>query len=320
MCSLFGIIDYGNVLSAHEKNRILAVLSRECEIRGTDATGIAYNFRNNIHVYKRPVAARRMHFRIPNGVNVVMGHTRMATQGNAKLNRNNHPWATRNFALAHNGVLWNDHILREVEELPYTLIETDSYIAVQILEKKKPLNFQTIQEMAEKVQGSFVFTILDRQDNLYFVRGENPLAIFCYDDFYLYASTEMILDQAEKRLGFRHEGEITTREGDILRIDRHGQCAYNGFRVTSPYSRWECIFPYWNELEEELSPSSNYLFDVAKTTGVCPDDIQMLLNYGCDADEIEQLLYDPRLLHDITSQIRCDWYGREVNPWDWAKS
>lgn len=45
MCSLFGIIDYGNVLSACEKNRILAVLSRECEIRGTDATGIAYNYR-----------------------------------------------------------------------------------------------------------------------------------------------------------------------------------------------------------------------------------------------------------------------------------
>ena len=113
MCSLFGIIDYGNALTPHEKNRILAVLSRECEIRGTDATGIAYNFRNRIHVYKRPVAARRMHFRIPNGVNVVMGHTRMATQGVAKLNRNNHPWATQRFALAHNGVLWNDHILRE---------------------------------------------------------------------------------------------------------------------------------------------------------------------------------------------------------------
>ena len=102
MCSLFGIIDYGNVLSACEKNRILAVLSRECEIRGTDATGIAYNYRGGIRVYKRPVAARKMHFRIPGGVNVVMGHTRMATQGTAKLNRNNHPWATKKFALANN--------------------------------------------------------------------------------------------------------------------------------------------------------------------------------------------------------------------------
>ena len=183
MCSLFGIIDYRGVLTAREKNKILSVLSRECEVRGTDATGIAYNFGKSIHVYKRPLAARKMRFRIPNGVNVVMGHTRMTTQGNAKLNYNNHPWATRTFALAHNGVLWNDSFLRETEELPYTLVETDSYVAVQLLEKEKTLGFQSIQMMAEKVRGSFVFTILDRQNNLYFVRGENPLAIFCYDGF-----------------------------------------------------------------------------------------------------------------------------------------
>lgn len=208
-----------------------------------------------------------MHFRIPNGVNVVMGHTRMATQGAARLNRNNHPWATPGFALAHNGVLWNDRILREVEELPYTLIETDSYIAVQLLEKQNPLSLQTIQEMAEKVQGSFVFTILDKQDNVYFVHGDNPLAIFCYDGFYLYASTKMILDQTEKRLGLRHGGEITTREGDILRIERHGKCLFSGFRVTNHHTRRGCVFSDWDELEENEEPSSNYLIDIAKAMG-----------------------------------------------------
>ena len=215
--------------------------------------------------------------------------------------------------------LWNDRILREVEELPYTLIETDSYIAVQLLEKQKPLNFQTIQAMAEKVQGSFVFTILDRQDNLYFVRGDNPLAIFCYDDFYLYASTEMILDYAEKRLGLRHGGEITTREGDILRIDRHGKCLFSGFRVTNHYSHWNHPL-YWNGFEDGISSNREYLFDIAKSMGVSSDDIQLLLNYGCGADEIEELLYNPCLLHDIVSEIRYDWYGEEVNPWDWVKS
>ena len=319
MCSLFGIIDYGNVLTACEKNKILAVLSRECEIRGTDATGIAYNFRNRIHVHKRPVAARRMHFRIPSGVNVVMGHTRMATQGAAKLNRNNHPWATRSFALAHNGVLWNDHILRETEELPYTLIETDSYIAVQLLEKQKPLNFQTIKEMAEKVQGSFVFTILDRQDNLYFVRGDNPLAIFCYDGFYLYASTEVILNQAEKRLELQHVDEIITQEGDILRIDRHGKCLFSGFCATNHYSLWD-YSSYWDKFEDGTSSSNDYLFDTAKSMGANPDDIQLLLSYGCGANEIEELLYDPSLFHDIISEIRFDWYGGEVDPWGWVKS
>lgn len=318
MCSLFGIIDYGNVLSASEKNRILAVLSRECEIRGTDATGIAYNLRNNIHVYKRPVAARKMHFHIPNGVNVVMGHTRMATQGAAKVNQNNHPWTTKNFALAHNGVLWNDGILREVEELPYTLIETDSYVAVQLLEKQKILNFDAIRTMAEKVQGSFVFTILSRDNHMYFVRGDNPLSVFCYDGFYLYASTADILVKTELRLGLKHHNSIPIEVEEILKIDRHGRCSWSYFELSNT---WNGIgYPNgWDEFGN-LSKPDKYIFETAKTMGIPSEDVRLLLHYGCDAGEIEELLYDPNLLHDIVSEIRCDWYGREVSTWDWVRS
>ena len=53
MCSLFGLIDYNKRLTIKQKNRILNTLARECEVRGTDATGIAYNFAGRIDVYKR---------------------------------------------------------------------------------------------------------------------------------------------------------------------------------------------------------------------------------------------------------------------------
>ena len=72
-----------------------------------------------------------------------MGHTRMATQGSAGKNRNNHPFeghsGSSSFALAHNGVLYNDRILRRELKLPATAIETDSYAAVQLLERQKAL-------------------------------------------------------------------------------------------------------------------------------------------------------------------------------------
>ena len=84
MCCLFGIIDYGRSFSGKQKTKMLSVLAKECEVRGTDATGIAYLYNNGIQVYKRPWPARRMRFRIPNEVSVVMGHTRMTTQGSAK--------------------------------------------------------------------------------------------------------------------------------------------------------------------------------------------------------------------------------------------
>ena len=116
MCSLFGLIDFKECLSTHTKNKILNTLARECQVRGTDATGIAYNFNDRMRIYKRPLPARKMKIHIPHGVNVVMGHTRMTSQGNAQFNQNNHPFLGHvdgnSFALAHNGVLWNDKELR----------------------------------------------------------------------------------------------------------------------------------------------------------------------------------------------------------------
>ena len=229
MCSLFGLIDYQNALTTRQKNRILQVLGKECEVRGTDATGIAYNFGDSIKVYKRPLAAHKLKFHVPNGVSVVMGHTRLATQGKPEDNFNNHPWSTGTFALAHNGVLWNDRELRQTENLPDTRIQTDSYVAVQLLEQQKTLDFTSISAMAEKIQGSFVFTVLDPDDNLYFVRGNNPLAIFGFDGFYLYASTEEILRRAMRKLRLHHREAVHTGEGDILKINRTGQRSFGHF-------------------------------------------------------------------------------------------
>ena len=45
------------------------------------------------------------------------------------------------------------------------------------------------------------------------------------------------------------------------------------------------------------------LFDAAKSMGVSEDEVQVLLDYGCDPDEIEELLYDPALLHEMTGEL-----------------
>ena len=43
MCCLFGLIDYRGTLPAKQKTRLIRELSIAAEVRGTDATGIAYN-------------------------------------------------------------------------------------------------------------------------------------------------------------------------------------------------------------------------------------------------------------------------------------
>ena len=179
MCGLYGVLSYGNEIK--DMAEITEALAVESAVRGTDATGIAYNKRGHMTVFKKSKSAYEMKFSVPKGVNVVMGHTRHATQGTLKYNANNHPFkgicGGKEFALAHNGILCNDTALRRELRLPSTRIETDSYIAVQILESQKQLDFKSIKYMAEKVEGSYSFTILDNKNNLYIVKGDSPISL-----------------------------------------------------------------------------------------------------------------------------------------------
>ena len=80
--------------------------------------------------------------------------------------------------------------------LPATKIETDSYVAVQLLEGQGGLSMDGLRQMAEALRGTYTLTVLDGDNTLYFVRGNNPLAIRLYPRLgcYLYASTDEILN------------------------------------------------------------------------------------------------------------------------------
>lgn len=232
MCCLFGLLDYTGHFTGKQKSKIVSILSVACEERGTDATGISYNHNEHLTVFKRPLTAHKMRFAIPN-VPLIMGHTRMTTQGDEKRNYNNHPFYGKadntEFTLAHNGVLHNDTALRKSEKLPATKIETDSYVAVQIIEKKRELGFESLKYMAEKLLGSFTITVMDKDDNLYFVKGDNPMCIYHYPEIgvYIYASTEDILKKALKKMPYRFgKGcKVELVCGDILKINRYGRIA-----------------------------------------------------------------------------------------------
>lgn len=244
MCVLFGLIDCGHTLSGRQKTRILSALSKECECRGIDAAGIAYNSGGKFRVYKRPGPAHKLRFSIPNDAYVVMGHTRMTTQGNAKHNFNNHPFTGRvngvSFALAHNGVLFNEYALRRQFKLPSTRIQTDSYAAVQILEQQKALTPAAMKFMAAQVEGTFVFSVLDQADNLTLIRGDNPLCLYHYPrlDVYLYASTELILQSAIRKtiLAGERANLVPVAMGELLSINAQGKRTVTQFEPNDPFS------------------------------------------------------------------------------------
>ena len=307
MCCLFGLIDYQDTLSRRQKTKMVRALAEASEARGTDAAGIAYNAGGTLQIHKRPGPAHTIHFTVPKASKVIMGHTRMATQGSALKRKNNHPFAGKargeGFALAHNGVLYNDKVLRRVHHLPQTTIETDSYIAVQLIEQQGTLSFDSLRFMAEEVEGSFCFTVLDRKDNLYFVKGDNPLCLYHYPELglYLYASTEEILRNAIGKMRLAGQPEsITLHCGDILKIDAHGRMDHARF---SP-SKFLCAFSsyFWPQSPMPVpakrhvpeDPEAAYLDElrtIANWYGYDNTLVDTWLADGFSTDEIEDFLY-----------------------------
>ena len=188
MCALFGWLDYKGIVPYKVLKKLTQALANAAEERGTDAAGISYIKDGKITIYKCPKPAHKIHFNAPDCTRAIMGHTRMATQGDKSQNFNDHPFSgtagDTTFAFAHNGVLWNDKELRKEKLIPDTHIETDSYIAVQLLESKNKLNFDSLRYMAETVEGNFTFTVLDQNNSLYIIKGSNPMCLLRFENPY----------------------------------------------------------------------------------------------------------------------------------------
>ena len=304
MCCLFGLIDCGRRLSGRQRGQLIRALAAESEVRGTDAAGIACNSNGRLHIFKRPGAAHDLNFFIPEDAHVVMGHSRLTTQGNARYNRNNHPFAGSvpgaRFALAHNGVLYNDATLRRERKLPKTCIETDSYVAVQLIEQQGALTPASLRDMAEAVEGSFVFTLLDDRDGFWFVRGDNPLCLELFPrlGLYVYASTREILHLALEKswLGREDARPVPVDSGEILHI------APDGSRRSERFTRKRVLFsgtsldPWDSCLYRAPSGRAERQYlrelkNIAAYLGYSGEEVDAMLADGWSTDEIEEAIY-----------------------------
>ena len=305
MCCLFGILDYGDTLTVRQRTKMLTILASSCEVRGTDATGIAYNTDSRLVIYKRPKAAHQLRFRLPADANVIMGHTRMTTQGDEKFNYNNHPFYGKAgdlpFSLAHNGMLMNDDELKKKYRLPETNIETDSYVAVQLLEKQTDLSFESLAKVAEELEGSFTFSLLDKANNVYFIKGNNPLCIYYWRErnLYIYASTEDILKSALRRMPYQFgiPERVWIHEGDMMKITPDGVRETSQFSIKSHYDYYGCPYRFyldeWNVVSKETDRSyEDILKAMARTFGYTAEDVEILLSEGFSLQDIEDFFYE----------------------------
>lgn len=302
MCGLFGFVHYG-IQPVKDLTVLTNSLAEYSAVRGTDASGIAYFHDNCMQIQKEAKSAYAMTFKHPDNITALIGHTRHATHGDAKKNYNNHPFSGKagstQFALAHNGVLWND---REYLHLPKTKIETDSYIAVQLIEQQKKLTFDSLRAMAETVSGSFSFSVLNNSA-LWLVKGDSPLSLMHFPDrqLYVYVSTDDILFKALvdsplfSDLKMHHYEEIQLENGTILRISSDGKTETEEFRF------YDLHRPHWWESDCFKDPypirdiDEEYIDALRMTAlynGIEPEQIDELLEAGFSLEEIEDAIYE----------------------------
>ena len=308
MCALYGFINYGKILSKKELKKLVRNLSIASELRGTDASGVAYVRNGKIVIYKKPQPSHEVNFYFPSDITILTGHTRMATHGNARNNYNNHPFvghtAEGDFALCHNGVLFNYEQVQRQEQLLKTKIKTDSYTAVQLIEKYGKADFETIGKMSELVNGSFVFTILTNEEKLYISRWDNPICLLHFPKLgiYVYTSTKEIMQMALRGTIFEKQtvDVISVGEGEMISIDKNGIIERS--RFTPEY---DDFFGYCGcRTFRERDDYDSYLCEYGNMFGVSNEEIMMLYEMGYEDEDIELMMMDHDMLRDCLNEAK----------------
>ncbi len=186
MCSIGGYISFS---TSRPNRETLETLFTDMQVRGKDASGFAYiQGRKSITVkaaetstelIKKQSWANLFKQALPNKM---IFHTRAATQGDEKINDNNHPLLSKqNYPYVHNGMINNGHefgIFRDV---------VDSLAIREVYEG-------SYQDLPDKLKGSWTVAMLQPK-KIVIWRHSNPVNFF-YDkeiDTLFFASTEGIL-------------------------------------------------------------------------------------------------------------------------------
>lgn len=195
-------------------------LLRRIETRGRDAAGAAWSDADGVYYDKAPLTGTVFANRVPLSPlsrNVIL-HTRWATGGDPKDNRNNHPFALPGITGIHNGVL--DHgwqrTFRDLGVKPESETDSESIFALLAHSGLAP------QIALSQVRGdaSVAWIDSDEPETLHLARlNGRPLAIGqTVGGSLVFASTIELLRQACAAAGVRLDGTENVPEWTYLTV------------------------------------------------------------------------------------------------------
>ena len=221
MCGIFGII-----LNTQNSSRLnifkqaTDFLFLKSESRGSDSTGILIQFGNSIDILKGPIPASKFikskdyhHFweDIKNKINdtkvnnkenssiLIMGHTRMVTNGTNTNNAENQPFVKGNIIGIYNGIITNEQELWDQNPNISRETTTDTELLFGLIGQSfvnsKNLA-QTYREILPSIEGSVAFGCLSTESNDVLL-GTNNGSLYVYQspeqDLFLFVSEKTFI-------------------------------------------------------------------------------------------------------------------------------
>ncbi|HWS48736.1 MAG TPA: hypothetical protein VN174_01635 [Candidatus Methanoperedens sp.] len=237
MCGIFGIAGFSEKDDKWPVFRDL--LSESCR-RGTDAAGVGVFSSKNKTVFKREGSGRKMLdlFEFKQKVvsqidksRILIGQTRLATNGSPKIYENNQPIEVEDLTLVHNGIIINSRELSKKYRISEK--QSDSKILAEILriESKKTGSMrQALVKISGQIAGTMNVIVVSKYSgklSINAVTNNGSLYVGICENFLIFASEKFFLN----RVAIKHNLEIK-----VLKIK-----ANTGFEIDEGGAREEYI-------------------------------------------------------------------------------
>lgn len=222
MCGIAGVIRMGKEKISDDT---ISLLLTGNEHRGNDSTGIAISQNDgSLNILKEDIPAWR--FVTGNAYKeflkeylrddswAVMLHTRGASQGTPRDNRNNHPMYSGKSAIVHNGQIHNDGQLFHQIKMDRGA-ETDSDI-IRAFVDKFGITEDCIHEM-NKINGSAAGSAIspDYPKRLLLFRSGSPMTLGSNENFFAWSSEKTTLHKAMRPWIVRFKMYFQDQKPDI---------------------------------------------------------------------------------------------------------
>jgi hypothetical protein len=227
MCGIFGLLatpDCG--VDAKHLQSITTDIFAWSETRGKDASGALVVLPNEINILKSAFRVKDLiqkkafqkvlsdavkHYSIGSSF-VVMGHTRMVTNGSALVAHNNQPVVKGPYCLLHNGIIVNDNELWESQSLPQRDYEVDTEVfgALLISLHESGLSLlESVHGAFKQIKGGNTIATLHKNHNELVVATTNGSLYFWQNqsrNLTVFASERLIVERAIGKLAPNDHG------------------------------------------------------------------------------------------------------------------